>query len=75
MTSTIQLIGYGTAPAITADELKVGDVTIWNYGSTEAICGIIPKGNQSLVLHIACKSGFYKRTIRRTSLVAVARKA
>ena len=73
MTSTVQLIGCGTAKAIPANDLKVGDVTVWNYGYTESICGIIPKGKQSLVLHVACKSGFYQRTVRRNRLVAVAR--
>ena len=38
---TIHLQGIGEKPAILAKELKIGDVTVWNYGFTETIIGIL----------------------------------
>ena len=49
---TIHLQGIGEKPAIPAKELKIGDVTIWNYGFTETIIGILKQTTNSIVFQI-----------------------
>jgi hypothetical protein len=39
---TIRLEGIGVLEGIEAKDLKVGDVTIWNYGGLEKITSITP---------------------------------
>lgn len=72
-THHIQLIGAGIAPAVTADQLTVGDVTVWNYNYRATVLAITPKGKQSLIVTQRChKSGNVNdRTMRRSTLVAV----
>lgn len=71
---SIHLIGIGRVAATTADDLRVGDVTIWNYGYREVVVAIEPKGAQSLTVTIRSRDGKdYQRTMRRTRLVGIAR--
>ena len=35
-----RLIGVGQVPAIFVEQLKIGDVVVWNYGSTSKVVGI-----------------------------------
>lgn len=72
-TTTIHLHGIGRVPAKTAGDLTVGDITIWNYGYPSQVCGIVPKGAQSVIVHLAdIKTGYLAaRTMRKTSLVGV----
>ena len=38
----IRLQGIGCLPAIRAEELQVGDITVWNYGFKEEVIEIEP---------------------------------
>lgn len=69
---TIHLQGIGEKPAILAKELKIGDVTIWNYGFTETIIGILKQTPKSIVFQIKSNNTDYigQRRIYKNTLVA-----
>ena len=69
---TIHLQGIGEKPAIPAKELKIGDVTIWNYGFTETIIGILKQTTKSIVFQIKSNNTDYigQRRIYKNTLVA-----
>lgn len=71
---TIWLQGVGEVPAIPAGELKVGDVTRWNFGQTETILSIEPsKSGKTFVAQIETPSGWQgTRRLSVTRLVALA---
>ena len=69
------LQGIGKYPVIKANDLKVGDITIWNYGYKEKIINIEEtKSGKSLVLKILSIDSNKEivRTIRKESLVCLA---
>ena len=69
---TIHLQGIGEKPAIPAKELKIGDVTIWNYGFTETIIGILKQTTKSIVFQIKSNNTDYigQRRLYKNTLVA-----
>ena len=69
---TIHLQGIGEKPAILAKELKIGDVTIWNYGFTETIIGILKQTTKSIVFQIKSNNTDYigQRRLYKNTLVA-----
>lgn len=69
---TIHLQGIGEKPAILAKELKIGDVTIWNYGFTETIIGILKQTQKSIVFQIKSNNTDYigQRRLYKNRLVA-----
>lgn len=68
----VTLIGYGIAPAKPAQDLQVGDVTVWNYGFTETITSITPKGSTMLTLTIQSRDGhIFNRNVKRTRLIGM----
>ena len=69
---TIHLQGIGEKPAIPAKELEIGDVTIWNYGFTETIIGILKQTTNSIVFQIKSNNTDYigQRMIYKNTLVA-----
>lgn len=69
---TIHLQGIGEKPAILAKELKIGDVTIWNYGFTETIIGILKQTQKSIVFQIKSNNTDYigQRRLYKNTLVA-----
>lgn len=69
---TIHLQGIGEKPAIFAKELKIGDVTIWNYGFTETIIGILKQTQKSIVFQIKSNNTDYigQRRLYKNTLVA-----
>ena len=69
---TIHLQGIGEKPAILAKELKIGDVTIWNYGFTETIIGILKQTPKSIVFQIKSNNTDYigQRRLYKNTLVA-----
>ena len=69
---TIHLQGIGEKPAILAKELKIGDVTIWNYGFTETIIGILKQPPKSIVFQIKSNNTDYigQRRLYKNTLVA-----
>ena len=74
----IELQGYGFCPAKLGENLKIGDVLVWNNGYKSRILDIQPKGKQSLDLKTMTEDTKYKqgqefeRTIRKNRLVGVA---
>ena len=53
MKKTTRLQGIGVVEGIEAKDLKVGDVTLWNYGYTETITSItFSKTGKTLVAGI-----------------------
>jgi hypothetical protein len=77
---SIHLQGIGRHPAKPAAELTPGDVTVWNYGGTETVVSVAPKGKQSLTVVVSYISQSYPtkgqqvqatRTLRKDRLVAV----
>lgn len=52
MSDKVRLQGIGWFTGTPADELKVGDVLVWNYGHRSTILGIEPKGKLSLTLRM-----------------------
>ena len=75
MANTVKLQGiYERKPAIRAEELKPGMVTIWNYGYKEVVKSIVPtkSGKSVKCTVIDCESQKeYTRTMRNNSLVVV----
>ena len=69
---TIHLQGIGEKPDILAKELKIGDVTIWNYGFTETIIGILKQTPKSIVFQIKSNNTDYigQRRLYKNTLVA-----
>ena len=69
---TIYLQGIGEKPSIPDKELKIGDVTIWNYGFTETIIGILKQTTKSIVFQIKSNNTDYigQRRIYKNTLVA-----
>lgn len=63
---------HGEQKTVSASELKVGDVTTWNYGYTETITAIRKtKSGKSLIFDIVCNNSGYQgnRTMRANSQV------
>jgi hypothetical protein len=74
ITYTTHLIGLGPVPAITAENLRIGELTVWNFGYLELVTAIQPKGKTMLALTIKSQNGAIStRNIKRTTLVAVRR--
>ena len=66
----MRLQGIGICPAIPAGELKVGDVTVWNFGETETITEIIKETVKTILVKIECGSGYTgTRRLNKSRLV------
>lgn len=71
---TLQLQGIGKREATPASELKVGDVTVWNYGYKEVVTEIAAtKSGKSVKVTIESLNNgrAYSRTFRNDRLVVV----
>lgn len=73
-TKTIHLQGYGLAPAVTAEELQLGHVIVWNYGYRYIVRDIKPRGKTQLVIvEQNWNTGkCNERVLKRTRLVGLA---
>lgn len=71
--AVIHLQGIGNHQAIKAEDLRVGDITVWNYGSTEEIVNISKsKSGKSVKATIKAESGnLYSRIMRSERLVGI----
>ncbi|MFV1457790.1 hypothetical protein [Bacillus mycoides] len=76
---SIQLQGIGETSAVRAKELKVGDVTVWNYGYLETVKSITPsKTGKTLKIEIEYESisgvlAQSERTLRVDRLVGISK--
>ena len=56
---SIKLQGIGERPAVRAKDLKVGDVTIWNFGGCETVKSVTPsKTGKTVVVGIEYKDRY-----------------
>lgn len=71
---TLHLQGIGKMPAINAEKLKPGMVTVWNFGYKEKIKNIVPtkSGKSVKCTIVSMESGKeFIRTLRINRLVAI----
>lgn len=68
---TIHLQGIGKHPAIEAQELKVGDVTVWNYGGMNKITGVVKETASFITFELETRNGRATRRLKKTRLVGV----
>ena len=68
---TIQLQSIGHVPAVEAQELKIGSVTIWNFGYTETITKILKETKTQIIFEIVSDSSgtVHQRRMKKTRLV------
>lgn len=69
----LHLQGIGEQNATEAQNVKIGDVLIWNYGNIETVTSIEQtKSGKMLIFGIACPSGWTgSRRINPARLVAL----
>lgn len=71
--NTVHIQSIGQAPAVKAEDLKVGMRRLYSFGLTGEVVALSPKGKQSLNLTTRSSDGeLYTVTVRRCSLIAVA---
>ena len=58
----LQAVGWW--PAVQADELKVGDVVVYNYGGTGQVASIVKRTAKQIVLKIRIISTGKEREVR-----------
>ena len=70
-----RLIDVGKVPAIFVEQLKIGDVVIWNYGSTSKVVGIKEVTKKTVEITFEWKDEFdgstktETRRMRKTTLI------
>lgn len=73
--TTIQLQAYGQAPAKKAQDFKVGETMLWNFGHTSVITEIINETSKTITYQLTSPSGFVgERKFLKTRLVAFSNK-
>ena len=70
--STIKLQGIGSVTAKPAQDLKVGDITVWNFGSHAKVLSIVKETAKFITFQIEESTGVYTRRLRKARLVGVA---
>lgn len=73
---TIWLQGIGAVEGKPADQLKPGDVTIWNYGGTETVTGRLRATPTRITFSISYANGHgniieSRRTLNRNKIVGL----
>jgi len=69
---TIHLQAIGEYPAIRARNLRVGDVTVWNYGSKETISSFGKETDNFITVNIVDRNGkTWERRLKKDRLVGV----
>lgn len=68
---TIHLQGIGEKKAVTARELKVGDILMWNFGYTSTIIEILKETAKSITIKTKNKDNYIGiKRLFKTTLVA-----
>jgi len=70
--TTIQLQEIGTVTAKPAQDFKIGDVMIWNFGGTTKVVGIVGETAKFITFKIADAHNVYIRRLKKVRLVGVA---
>lgn len=70
---TVHLQGIGPQYAIPAGDLRPGDITVWNYGYTATVEGIVRETAKQVIVRIMSNGtgDFYDRRLKKTRLIAV----
>lgn len=67
----IQLQGIGYRKAKAAEDFKIGDVMICNFGYTQTVVDIQPCGKTMIKLFVKCQNGcVYEKKTRKTTQFA-----
>lgn len=66
---TLQSIGHvlGTP----ANEIKIGDNLMWNFGSVEVVSDILKETDKMIVVSILYNGNFYERKLLKKRLVCI----
>jgi hypothetical protein len=69
----IQLQSIGFVPAVEAADLKVGDITVWNFGATEEILEVLEptKAFVKLIIKTVSSGSIHERKLKKTRLVGI----
>lgn len=69
----VHLQGIGKVPAKRVADLKLGDVLMWNYGSTSKVVGLVPsKSGKTVTVATQNEHGdLFSRTRDADTLLAV----
>jgi len=71
---TVKLQGMGRMEGTKAEDVRVGDVLLWNQGGSSQVLSITPKGKKSLLWKTrTADNREWERTVRKNRLVVVAR--
>jgi hypothetical protein len=70
--NTIKLQGIGSTTAKMAKELKIGDITVWNFGGTAKVLAIVSETAKFITFKIEESTGVYTRRLKKNRLVGVA---
>jgi ribosomal 50S subunit-recycling heat shock protein len=69
---TIQLQSIGTLKAQPANNIKIGDVLIWNFGAKEIVKRFIKVTAKTILIEIESENGkLYERRLLKTRAVAI----
>lgn len=71
LSSTIQLQSYGRAPAVPASDLRVGNILLWNFGSTSELVRIEPLSQHYINIVERTERGEFTRKVKKSRLVAL----
>jgi len=66
------LQGLGHALGKKAEDIKIGDVLVWNYGATSKVIGFVKETAKFITVEIECKSGVFERRLKKDRIVAIA---
>jgi hypothetical protein len=71
--TTIQLQQIGLQKGIKAGDLKIGDVTLWNFGFTSTVLDIVKETAKTVVLKcVSDDTGYiYERRFNKTRIVGI----
>lgn len=70
--STISLQSIGTVSAKPAQDFKVGEVILWNFGSKAKILAVVSQTAKFITFQIEESTGVYSRRLKKDRLVGVA---
>lgn len=68
----MHLIGWGDVEAQPAENVKVGDILMWNYGSKSEVVSVDKITAKSITIIERCSNGkLYQRMMRKNRLVCI----
>ncbi|MCG7550962.1 hypothetical protein [Pseudoalteromonas sp. Of7M-16] len=68
---TIRLQAIGYAKAKRAEDLQVGDVTVWNYGATEKLIEKVKETAKTVTFKVLINGRTFERRMNKNRLVGI----